>query len=172
MGLQTKKAAETATYFKTRFDDFVCAGDTIEAVIEGFSVSARIVPDTSGEPPDARQDGFWPSLYKDASGFIGAGNGWRERFETQQARAQSVMDAWRKDEWFYCGIVLSVSRGGVVLDDHAASIWGIEANYPDTDNSYLSEVADELLPEALQAARGALATLCAGCGYANAVEAA
>lgn len=172
MGPQTTDRADTPHNFKTRFDAFVCVGDTLETFIEGFTLTARIAPDMSGEPPDARQDGFWPSLYKDAPGFIGAGNGWRERYETQHARAQSVMDAWRKDEWFYCGIVLSVSRGGVILETHAASLWGIEANYPDADNSYLSEVADELLPEALQAARGALATLCAGCGYSNAVEAA
>jgi hypothetical protein len=82
------------------------------------------------------------------------------------------MDAWRKDEWFYCGIVLSISKGGVTLDDHAASLWGIEANYPDADNSYLSEGADELVPDALRAARAAIATLCAGCGYPNAVDAA
>lgn len=170
MAPQTTDRADASPNFKTRFDAFVCVGDTLETFIEGFTVTARIAPDMSGEPPDARQDGFWPSLNKDDSGFIGAGNGWRERYETQHARAQSVMDAWRKDEWFYCGVVLSVSRGGVILETHAASLWGIEANYPDADNRYLSEVADELLPEALQAARGALATLCAGCCYPNAEE--
>ena len=29
--------------------------------------------------------------------------------------------------------------------------WGIEANYPDSDNAYLTDVANELLPEALDA---------------------
>ena len=71
------------------------------------------------------------------------------------------MEAWRKDEWFYCGIVLSVSREDVVLDSHAASLWGIEANYPDSDNSYLNTVANELLPEALDAGRAAIQRLCA-----------
>jgi hypothetical protein len=33
-----------------------------------------------------------------------------------------------------------------VLASHAASLWGIEANYPGADNSYLTEVANELLP--------------------------
>ena len=55
-----------------------------------------------------------------------------------------------------------------MLDDHAASPWGIEANYPDSDNAYLSKVAEELLPEALDAGRAALARLCAGCGYPDA----
>jgi hypothetical protein len=69
----TKNAAETATYFKTRFDSFVCTGDTLQTLVDRFTVTAGIVPDMSGESPDARQDRFWPSLYKDAPGFIGAG---------------------------------------------------------------------------------------------------
>jgi hypothetical protein len=71
------------------------------------------------------------------------------------------MAAWRKDESFYCGIVLSVALEGVTLDAHAASLWGIEANYPDDDNSYLAEVAQELLPGALDAGRAAARRLCA-----------
>ena len=69
------------------------------------------------------------------------------------------MEAWRGDEWFYCGIVLSVAFEGVTLDTHAASLWGIEANYPDSDNAYLTDVANELLPEALDAGRAVLAKL-------------
>ncbi|MBU1286512.1 MAG: hypothetical protein KJ871_02175, partial [Alphaproteobacteria bacterium] len=77
------------------------------------------------------------------------------------AEAEAVMDAWRKDEWFYCGIVLAIECEGVELDDHTASLWGIEANYPGSDNAYLSDVADELLPEALAAGRTALKRLMA-----------
>ena len=105
------------------------------------------------------QDGFWPSLYKDAPGFIGPGNNFRERFAQAQARAEAVMDAWRKDEWFYCGIILSVAFEGILLDNYAASLWGIEANYPDSDNAYLTDVANELLSEALDAGRAVLARL-------------
>lgn len=70
-----------------------------------------------------------------------------------------LLQAWCDDEWHYCGVVLSVSRAGVTLDDHAASLWSIETNYPGSDNSYLSEVADELLPEALDVARAVLAKI-------------
>jgi len=146
--------------FAVKFDSFVCEGDSLTCEAQGFTVTARLVRDDCKDAPDQRQDGFWPSLYKDAAGFIGAGNGWRERFDAAQARAEAVMEAWRKDEWFYCGIVLSVSLEGVILDDHAASLWGIEANYPDSDNAYLSEVANELLPEALDAAKAERARLC------------
>jgi hypothetical protein len=147
--------------FTQRFQTFVCEGDSIFCEVAGFEITARIVRDDCGDAPDQRQDGFWPSLYKDAPGFIGTGPNHRERFAEAQARAEAVMAAWRKDEWFYCGIVLSVALEGVTLDAHAASLWGIEANYPDGDNSYLAEVAQELLPEALDAGRATARRLCA-----------
>ncbi|KCZ99692.1 hypothetical protein HPO_04875 [Hyphomonas polymorpha PS728] len=145
--------------FTEGFASFVCPGDVITCEIEGFTVSARIIPDDCPDPPDQRQDGFWPSLYKDAPGFIGPGNNFRARFARAQAEAEAIMEGWRKGEWFYCGIVLSVSLDGVELAPHAASLWGIEANYPETDNSSLTEVAGKLLPEALAAAREVLARL-------------
>lgn len=147
--------------FKEKFGLFVCEGDSLTCEMRGFTVTARLVRDDCGDAPDQRQDGFWPSLYKDDAGFIGAGNGWRERFDVAQARAEAVMEAWRKDEWFYCGIVLCVAVDGIILDDHAASLWGLEANFPDSDNAYLTEVAHDLLPETMDAAIAARARLCA-----------
>ena len=108
--------------FTERFDAFVCEGDCIACEQDGFRIVARIVRDDSPDAPDQRQDGFWPSLYKDAPGFIGPGNNFRERFAKAQAEAEAIMEAWRKDDWFYCGIVLSVSLDGVILDEHAASL--------------------------------------------------
>lgn len=67
-------------------------------------------------------------------------------------RDYNILKAWCNDEWFYCGIVLSVLDNGHEISDHAASVWGIECNYPDSDNNYLAEVAEELLPEALAVA--------------------
>jgi len=67
-----------------------------------------------------------------------------------------VLKAWCNDEWHYVGVVLSVSRKGIVLDEYAASLWGIECNYPGSDNSYLSEVASELLEEAIEVGNAAL----------------
>ena len=147
--------------FTQHFNTYACEGDTISCEAEGFTVTARIVADDCPDAPDQRQDGFWPSLYKDAPGFIGPGNGFRQRFAEAQAKAEAVMEAWRKGEWFYCGIVLSVERDGVELDSHAASFWGVECNYPGTDNSYLTRVANELLPEALDAGRAAASRLAA-----------
>ena len=145
--------------FTERFCSFVCAGDTITCEADGFTVMAQIVLDDCRDAPHQRQDGFWPSLYIGDPGFIGPGNRFRERFAKAQAEAEAVMEGWRKGDWFYCGIVLSVSLEGVTLDSHAASLWGVDANYPGSDNGYLTEVADELLPEALDTARAVLARL-------------
>jgi hypothetical protein len=62
---------------------------------------------------------------------------------------------WCRDEWCYCGIVLSVThtKTGIELEDNAASLWGIECNVPGSDNSHLLEVANELLPEAVELAK-------------------
>ena len=147
--------------FRERFDRYVCEGDSIACEIGGFRVTARIVRDDCMDAPDQRQDGFWPSLYINDPGFIGPGNNFRERLAKAQAEAEAVMDAWRKDDWFYCGIVLAIECEGVELDSTQASLWGIEANYPGSDNAYLSEVAGELLPDALAAGRTALTRLMA-----------
>jgi len=148
--------------FTEKFDSFVCEGDAIACDAGGFEIAARIVRDDCPDAPDKRQDGFWPSQYIGDAGFIGPGPNWRQRLAEAQSKSEAIMAAWRNEEWFYCGVVLSVSREGVTLADHAASLWGVEANYPGSDNSYLAEVANELLPEALDAARAALARLCAG----------
>ena len=49
----------------------------------------------------------------------------------------------------------------IIVDSTQASLWGIEANYPGSDNAYLTKVAQELLPEALDAGRAAARRLCA-----------
>ena len=174
--------------FTERFQPFVCEGDSIACEAQGFEIIARIVrefrgsenapgerfPEGRPDAPDQRQDGFWPSLYKDAPGLLGEAdkdlvrgtkyppNGHhRERFAQAQAKAEAVMEAWREGQWFYCGIVLSVALEGVTLEPHAASLWGVEANYPDSDNAYLTEVAQELLPEAVDTGRAAARRLCA-----------
>jgi len=147
--------------FSEQFLPYVCLGDSVSVEVGDYTVTARIAHDDTPDKPDERDCGFWPSLDPNAAGFIGAGNGWRKRFEQQQAKAESVMAAWLNDEWFYCGIILSVSIDETIITDHAASLWGIEANYPDGNNSYLSQVANELLSEALDAAKLERERLCA-----------
>jgi hypothetical protein len=71
-------------------------------------------------------------------------------------RDYEALKAWCNDEWFYCGVVLSVFKDDIEIEDHAASLWRIEANYPGSDNSYLTDVANELLDDALSVARSEL----------------
>ena len=145
--------------FTERFRPFVCPGDVISCEAGPFTVLAQVVIDDCPDSPDQRQDGFWPSLYIGAPGFIGPGNNFRQRFAEAQASAEAVMESWRQGDWFYCGIVLSVTLEDVDLVRTAAALFGIEANYPGTDNSYLTDVANELLPEAIAAARETLVRL-------------
>lgn len=146
--------------FAEQFQNYVCLGDSISVDVGDYTVTARIAHDDTVDKPDERDSGFWPSLDPNAAGFIGAGNGWRKRFDEQQAKAESVMAAWKNDNWFYCGIILSVSIDETILTDHAASLWGVEANYPDSDNTYLTQVANDLLGDALDAAKRERKRLC------------
>lgn len=136
-------------WFARGFDRYVCFGDSIETHYDGFRIAARIEydPDSNINDTDMYPTEFDPEMF----GEDNAEN--RANFE----HALAVRKAWEDDEWHYVGVALSVTRDGVMLDEHAASLWGIECNYPLADggynNGYLLEVANELLPEALEAAR-------------------
>lgn len=70
-----------------------------------------------------------------------------------------IFSAWANDEWNYFGVAVTVEKCGVQLTgayDHA--LWGIEGNYPAADdrsdtNGYFVDVANDLLPDAIQAAK-------------------
>lgn len=68
--------------------------------------------------------------------------------------APDHVKAWERGDWQFVGVVLSVWVEDMCLDDHAASLWGIECNFG-TDNLHLTECADDLLPEALDMAERA-----------------
>jgi len=113
-----------------QFPAYACEGDHIEWTREGFDFVARLVYDTDAKPTDY------------------------DCYDTAD------IERWRSDEWFYVGVVLSVSRNGVKLSDHAASLWGVDCNFSDTSNAYLSEFAQELEAEALDTARAEVARIC------------
>ena len=146
------------------FDHYVCDGDTVTLDIDGFTLTATIYRDDGCGAPDERDDGFWPSLDPDDAGYIG--NKSKSTLARHMAFAEQVMQAWKDDEWFYCGVAVTVEREGVQLTgqyDHA--LWGIECNYPARNkrhrpNDYLAQVASEHIEEALNAARAKIAALC------------
>lgn len=65
------------------------------------------------------------------------------------------LKAWCDQEWYYGGVVLSVSRNGIMLDDSAASLWGVESD----GEEHLLEVAEDLVEDALAVGRQVLETL-------------
>ena len=118
--------------YASSFDRFVCTGDTITADVDGFTVTARIVHDDSTRPDD---------------------------FDCHDG---ATVEAWRNDEWSYCGVCVQVSRAGIDLTGpYGAALWGVEANFPVSDNAYLAEIATDLIPEAIADARAAMARLVA-----------
>ena len=105
-----------------KFGDYVCMGDSSTVERDGYTITARIEFDHYTTPDD--------------DGFMG----------------EEAAVAWHNNEWFYCGVVLSVSCNDMLLVNRAASLWGVEVNFPGSDNSYIAEVAEELLPEAIETA--------------------
>lgn len=138
------------------FGKYVCHGDAVRVSVDGFDCTARIYHDYCQDKPDERDCGFWPSLDPKSAGYIGPKS--PRTLARHMAKAQAIMAAWKNDEWAYCGVVVTVRKNDVQLVEkyNNVALWGIEYNYPGSDNSYLSEVADELLPEALSQARDAI----------------
>ena len=106
-----------------QFAKYACVGDSITWQLEGFDIVAHLEYDTDIKPTDS------------------------------DCYAPEDVQRWRDDKWFYVGVVLSVSRNGVELSDHAASLWGIDCNFSDTSNAYLSEVAEEMEDESVECAK-------------------
>lgn len=95
---------------------------------------------------------------RDGWGF-GEGTKGQQAVRAVQADFEA-MRAWCRNKWHWCGIVLSIAKNGITLDDHATSLWGIELNYPGSDNSFLLTVANELLDEAIQVGTSHMEKLC------------
>jgi len=146
--------------FTKEFDKYTCDGDSITCTVDGFDCTAFIHHDDDSNAPDERQDGFWPSLDPKDAGYIGEGKT-AAQLTAAKRKASHVMNAWKKDDWWYVGVCVTVSKNGIQLTgDFDHSVWGVECNYPYSGNGYLRELANENLSEALDAARAAVAKLC------------
>jgi hypothetical protein len=105
-----------------KFDSYVCPNDSIAWSAEGFDFVAIVEHDSDTDCDMC--DCYTPE----------------------------DVERWKNDEWWFGGVVVSVWRNGHLIEDHAASLWGIECNFGE-DNDYLSEVAQQLQAEALQVAK-------------------
>jgi hypothetical protein len=111
------------------FNSYVCVGDTSTKEFPGgWEIEARLEFDDMTRPSDY-------DCYDDKE-----------------------IERWNNDEWWYCGIVLSVYKNGIMLNKHAASLWGVEANIVD-NNEYLNDMFLELCDEALDKGKETLKTL-------------
>ena len=131
--------------FAENFNHFVCPGDSITTEHQGFTLTATIIHDQDSGIND-------DDCHNPDQSVTGCND---EQFKHLLAARESYF----RDEWWYCGIVISVSKNGVDISDHAGSLWGIEANYPNSDNSYLTDTANDMLDEAVEAAKTELARI-------------
>lgn len=118
------KYPKMSKYNIPHFDLFACIGDSVSWIPShgnpaGLMLTATLVEDDTTSPDD---------------------------FECY---SQKKVKEWQDSEWQYVGIVLSVSRNGITLDCHAASLWGIACNYNAKSNLYLAQVCKDLEQDAL-----------------------
>lgn len=106
-----------------KFKAKVYPDDSIRWSSEGFNFCATLVPDLWAHP------------------FDGA------HYDCLDFRR------WEDGEWFFAGLIVSVSIDGVKLSGYAASRFGLPCNYSATSNEDLSLVAQDLEAEALEVAR-------------------
>jgi len=144
--------------FRQHFDRDVLEGDRIHCTVDDIEFIATVEYDCDAGPPDEECDGFWPSrsdLKSDAA------------FERAYGQAALTMQAWKDEEWRWGGVIVTAgihdSEGEWIelVGKYEHALWGIEVNYPVYDkrrrpNTYLREVANELLAEARVSAKAAL----------------
>ena len=125
------------TSFPKAFDGYVCHGDTLRTEIDGIYFTARIEHDPFAGIDD-------DDIHNPDQNVTGCN-------DQQQAQLMAARSAYNRDEWFFCGIVLSAQhRATGATWDSIESLWRIEANYPGGYNTYLTEVANELLASAVE----------------------
>lgn len=133
----TKAYPQKSKYGIPHFDSFACSGDSVSWVPSrgnpaGLMLTATLCCDEETRPCDV------------------------ECYSAQKIKE------WLDGERSFVGIVLSVSRNGVTLDDCAASLWGIECNYNAKSNLYFAQVCKDLESEALAVGNEVLAKLTGG----------
>ena len=139
--------------FKKGFDEYVCEGDTITTEHEGITYTASLVRDEGYGIDD-------DDIHNVDQSVTGCNDEQQEKLLFARAK-------WFAGEWWYCGLSIVASVNGHYLGAGkgfiipATSLWALEANYPGSDNSYLLEVANEILPEAIEQARKDVAELLA-----------
>jgi hypothetical protein len=133
-------------------------GDSISCVVNGITYRATIEREDDAGAPDKNSEGFWPSLDKDAPGWVGENP--LRTYDEQMANCREVMTRWKTGKMVYCGVILSAEKAGIqLLERYHFALWGVDVNWPWGDNAYLREVANDLLHEAQETAEAKLAAV-------------
>lgn len=137
--------------FKDKFKDYVCEGDTISVKIGGVVYTARIENDDCYSIDD-------DDCHNEDQSVTGCD-------DEQFAKLLEARKAYFRGEWFYCGIIISATlEGSPIFEYDLDSLWGIEVNYPGSNNDYLTEVANDMLPLAIKICETELAKVRAKIG--------
>ena len=116
------------------FDQYACFGDTVTWAPKqnnphGLMITARLECDTDTKPNDS------------------------------ECYSEKKISEWHNGDWHYVGVVLSVHKDNVTLDNHVVSIWGLECNYSTRGNLYFAQVCKDLESEVLQVVADVLSNL-------------
>lgn len=135
--------------FTRSFDNYLVPGDQIQCDVDGFECVAVIEYDEDTKAHEYDQPGW---CFDTTSEEHGEAN-------------RAIIKGWEENEWHYCSVVVHVWRNNVLLATRSLS--GIEMNFPEEycgdrttpRHAYHREVANELLVEALDAARATILDL-------------
>jgi hypothetical protein len=124
--------------FQDAFDSYACIGESISVGVNGITYTAVIESDHNSHLDD-------DDCHNTDQNVTGCN-------DEQQAKLIKARAAWCKDEWCYCSIVIHANKKGTDLGQHIACLGNVELNYPESDNSKLTDVANELLVESIEQA--------------------
>lgn len=93
------------------FGRFVCVGDGVQWSEGGFDFTARLE-------------------YDDVTSL--------KDFECYSEEDEKL---WHEGSWSFIGVVVSVKRNGIEVDDFADSLWGMECNLTE-DHAHLTDWID------------------------------
>jgi len=103
----------------------------------------------------------WGYDGKSAAEHVAAGLT-RRQVAANAARADfAALRAWCRDDWYYAGVVVTISDAEEDVELASASIWRVDVNYPGSDNAYIDEIAADVLADALHDARARRARIAA-----------
>lgn len=117
--------------FTQKFDKYVCDGDSITCELGNLTIRAKVDRDYTYQIDD-------DDCHNPDQTVTGCD-------DEQQAKLMEARKAYFRNKWWYGIVILSAEIDGVEFLDFVDSLGGIEVNYPGSDNSYLWQVANEML---------------------------